>query len=549
MTLDLAALADLDVDDLSDEDAAALRAGLDELMAEDRKENAILYYRPVSRTAMAVHRSRAKKVGIFGGNRSSKTETAFAEAAMLSTGMWPAAMDEAMRPKFRGPRKVRVDVQSLTTTLPEAILPKLRWSSWNGYSEPGGAQGHYGWIPRACLIGGTWDKSWEAKTSTLRMHCRDPDDGHVLGESFWQFVSHNMDPADLASGEFDDVLHDEPVPASHWRENWMRVASRRGRCILMMTWSDDPSIPSEWIHDEVWEPGQAGPGKDPDVDVFVLKTIDNPNIDRKEIEERIAKADAVTVAVRYEGQPITFSNRIHPLFTDSPRVWSFPAGRVVEPTEAGLCPVTGSDNIVPFCHVGEFEHSRSWPTTYFLDPHPRKPHMMIWVQVDAADDLLVVAEAEVEGDAVDVFARVKKIERDMGLNVMDWWRWGDPNMLRTPTAKREVLWLDEFRNAGLNVSEADDSDVGRARINEYLKPDERTRRPRLLVHARCSGVTSQMRRFVWDSYRKQDERDVKQVPKPKNDDYPACLRYCLNTDPTFHFLTHGAPVIRRGRSR
>ena len=542
MTLDLAALPD-DVEALSREDAAALAAGLREIVEQDRKENQILFYRPVSAVAMEVHRSTAKIMGVFGGNRSSKTDSMFAEAAMLSTGMWPAALDGAMRGKFRGPMKVRVDVQSLTTALDEAILPKLRWSSWNGYSRPGGEQGHYGWVPRCCLIGGDWTRSWAAKVTTLRMLCRDPDDAEkVLGESVWQFVSHNMDAADLASGEFDLVLHDEPPPSAHWRENRMRTLSRKGRCVVMMTWPDDPSIPVEWIHDEIWEAGEPGPGKDPGVDRFVLATAENPNIDQGEVAERLARADAVTAAVRFGGMPITFSHRIHPLFTDTDRVWSFKAGAVVAEHD-------GTEDCVVLNHVGEHEHSPSFPTLCFLDPHPRKPHMLMWVQVDAADDLCVVAEAEVEGDAVDVKLKADAVEKALNLNVMDWWRWGDPNMLRTPTSRREVLWLDEFRNAGIPFAEASDSDVGRARVNEYLRPDPYTRRPRLTVHARCVGVVRQMRRFVWQNFRRQDERDLKQVPSDKNSDYPALLRYCLNLDPSFQILTRGAPVIRRGGAR
>lgn len=551
--LDLSAIDPAGLSALSDDDLHALVAEATAAAQVDRRENQIEFYRPVSAEALRIHLSSAEVMGVFAGNRAGKTDTMFAEAAMLATGAWPAELDEAMRAKFRGPVKVRIDLQSLTTTLHSTILPKLQWFAWNGLKPQGGPRGHWGWIPRCCLVAGEWDKSWSEKLRTLRVLCRDPNDrARVMGESLFQFVSHDMDAQDLASGEFDLVIHDEPPPHAHWRENQARVLSVNGRLLLGMTWPDDASIPVDWIFDEVWEKGMPGPGKDPRVECIELSTLDNPNIDQVSVAGKAAGWDATTYAVRIKGQPIRFSNRIHPLFTDAEQVWSFPAGRPVVPAtgENGkmVCPVTGSDDLVIYNHVEEFEHSRTWPVIWVIDPHPRKPHMMVWVQVMPGDDLQQVAELEVDGDCVEVQRRAKQIEGDLGLSVAR--RIGDPNMLRSPSgARREVLWLDEFRAAGLAIELADDSDVGRARLNEYLKPDPRTRRPRFVMHARCRQSAFQLKRFVWDEFRRASEKDLKQQPRPKYDDYPAMLKYALNTDPSFEFLVRGAPVIQRPGTR
>lgn len=469
---------------------------------------------------------------------------------MLATGIWPPELDAVMRPKFRGPINVRIDLQSLTTTLHRALLPKLQFWKWNGLKPQGGPAGHWGWVPRRCLPAGGWERAWREKERELRVACFDPDHPErKVGESAFQFVSTDMDAQDLASGEFDLVIHDEPPPFSHWRENQARVLSVGGRLFLGMTFRDDESIPLTWIIDEVWDPGQPGPGRDPDIECIELDTLENRHIDLEAVRKQADKWDEITRQVRIKGKPIHLSSRVHPLFTEGEATWSFAAGQVVDPVERDgklVCPVTGSDDLQTFSHVAEDPVSHSMPTLFFLDPHPRKPHMMIWVQVNAADDLYVVAEAEVTGDAVDVKRRAHEIEVEHGLPVTDWWRWGDPNMLRTPTAKREIRWEDEFRDAGLPVQCADDGDVGRARVNEYLRPDPHTRRPRLLVHPRCRGVIHQMKRFAWDNYKKSDERDVKQIPKPKFDDYPALLRYCLNLNPEFATLTRGVPIIGRG---
>ena len=159
-----------------------------------------------------------------------------------------------------------------------------------------------------------------------------------------------------------------------------------------------------------------------------------------------------------------------------------------------------------------------------------------------------MAEDEVEGDCTDVRNAVDGMESAMDLTVGQ--RLMDPNMGRTPSGqRREITWQDEFDEAGLTCDLADDSAVGRKRINQYLKPDKMTRQPRLHAHTRCRMVAQQMKRYVWDEYRASLEKDIKQKPREKNDDYPTLLKYLLNSDPTFGLLHQGAPVISRGGSR
>ena len=126
----------------------------------------------------------------------------------------------------------------------------------------------------------------------------------------------------------------------------------------------------------------------------------------------------------------------------------------------------------------------------------------------------------------------------------------DPNMGASPSgARREVTWQDEFDAAGLRIDLADRSDAGRKRVNRYLKPDPSTRRPRLIFHQRCIRTATQMKRYVWDDYRRSTDRDLKQQPKDKYSDYPTLLKYLLNAEPIFRFLYAGAPIITRSGTR
>ena len=92
-------------------------------------------------------------------------------------------------------------------------------------------------------------------------------------------------------------------------------------------------------------------------------------------------------------------------------------------------------------------------------------------------------------------------------------------------------------------------DVGRGRVNEYLRPDDRTLAPRLHFHARCQTAIAQMKRYTWDDFKHGQGKDLKQKPRDKYDDFPTLLKYLMNYLPTFSVLKEGAAVIRRPGTR
>lgn len=388
------------------------------------------------------------------------------------------------------------------------------------------------------LINGSWDKSWSEKLRTLRVQCRDPDDPRIImGESTFQFMAINQDPSDFASGNFHHCLHDELCTHAQWREDDARVMGVGGRMYLAMTWPDDPAIPVDWAYDELYEVGRAGPNKDPHVDWFELSSFENMNILQDEVALKSERWSDEVKRTRLLGQPIRFSNRVHPLFTDLYQHWCTECAKQAYMNEGGTCSTCGNESIVAYNHVIDFP-TNAWPVIYLLDPHPRKPHMMLWAMIDPNDDIWVIAEALVDGEPDEVRAKVDEIER--GLNLYVPMRLGDPNMLRSPAGpRRGVTWLDEFTDVGLFIDLADNSDVGRGRVNEFLQVDPFTHRPRLHVHPRCEVTNLQMKRYVWDDYKHHLDKDQKQKAKDKNDDMPSLLKYLMNYGPSFDMLRSG----------
>lgn len=534
---------------LSDEELREFLASAVKITEEDRKQSQILFYKPVSAKSQQFHESKGKVVAAGGGNGSAKTETMLVEVVMCATGVFPYSQRHLIAQKFRGPINCRVTVESLTTTLDPIILPKLMWQKWTGVDSPGGERGHWGWVPRNCLRDQDWDKSYSTKHRILTVLCRDPyDNDKILGESTIQFMSLDQDSSDFASGDFHICAHDEPPSHPIWRENEARTMRVDGRMLLAMTWPDDPSIAVDWLYDEVYEPGRSG--TDPTITWIELWTTENPHLRQEAVASQAEKWSTEITNVRIYGRPIRFSNRVHADFTQDTKTWCFPCGKSVVKVPGStikpLCGICGSDYITDYNHVEEFDHSRTWPTIFLLDPHPRKPHFMIWAQVDPSDDWSVIADMQLEGDCVETREAVHRLEKEMGLVIAR--RLLDPNMGASPSGqKREVTWQDEFTSAGLHCDLASDVDVGRSRINQFLKPDKDTLRPRLKFHARCRDTIYQFGRYSWADFSKNVDRGQKQVPKDKYDDGPTLVKYLANSDPVFNFLKSGAPVLHRGK--
>ncbi|MBK7421595.1 MAG: hypothetical protein IPJ44_20840, partial [Nitrospira sp.] len=509
---------------LSDEEFTAIAQQLLQRQALDRQQNALRYYQPVSEKARQIHTCIKKTIGVGGGNGSSKTESCLVEMVIRATGQVPLSLqhDYPMH-KLRGPIACRLVCESLTTTLAPIILPKLQWWRWSGVDNAGGEKGHWGWIPKHCLIKEDWSKSWSEKTRMLRLLYRDPaNPDRVVGESTIQFMSYDQDPSDFASGDFHFILHDEPPKLAIWQENRARVMRVDGTLMVAMTWPDDPSISVDWIFDELYEKAQPGVDQDPHIAWFDLYTTDNPNLRQDAVAERASQMGEGERAARIFGQPIRLSNRVHPLFTDTQHWWCFQCKKPIIRTDAYKCNSCGGDDIESYCHVGDEKVEPNHPVIFGLDPHPRKPHAMAWLQVDPNDDLHVVMELEAALAPQELAEYVLELEKERGWKTIR--RLIDPNMGRSPSGTdRETTWQDAFDKAGLVCDLADDSDVGRAQLNVYLRPDPDTRRPRIHWDRSCGKAIYQMKRFLWDDHKKGLEKDQKQITKKKNDDFPQSI--------------------------
>ena len=80
-----------------------------------------------------------------------------------------------------------------------------------------------------------------------------------------------------------------------------------------------------------------------------------------------------------------------------------------------------------------------------------------------------------------------------------------------------------------------------------LAVDEQLERPRWTIDPRCKTTIYQMRRYLWDDFKRQAERDQKQRPKDRHSDFPTLYKYLANSQPTFRTLKTVGQVYKRTR--
>src|SRR6185295_15354002 len=345
------------------------------------------------------------------------------------------------RQKLRGPIRMRVVCESITNTLEQVILPKLKWMQWSGLAPQGGEQGHWGWIPKHCLLQGDWSKSYNTRLRTLTVIYYNPDTGKPEGHSFIQFMSYDQDASDFASGDVNYCLHDEPPKYPIWKENRARVmrAGKGSTILVSMTWPDNPALPVDWIFDEIYDKGLPGPDKDPDTEVINIFSTMNKHLDQDSVAQRSAEMSKMERDTRIYGLPIRFSNRIHPDFTDQDKTWCFECGKIVILSSKGECAECHSTYVCQYNHVENLVVKPTYPCICLLDPHPRKPHFLAWIQVTPNEDYEVVATRQVPGGAEDVRDAVREVETLMQHSRVI--RLMDPNMGASNSgADRDLTW-------------------------------------------------------------------------------------------------------------
>ena len=521
-------LAALPTDELE-----ALAADLLAELARDRRENALDYYVPVNPAAEPVHYSPAREIGLVGGHRSSKSDTMLAEIAIQMTGVVPRSL-AARYPtqKIRPPIRARLFCTSFQNSFEPQIKKKLQWTEWDGPGAAGSDRGHYGWIPRRFLLHGSWEQSWSEKNRLLRL-----TNGSTL-----QVLSYEQDLDDVKVGSFHVIGEDELGPEKFHRQNRMRVMETQGQIFTAATPPDDRSaaVTAAWFHDRVYVPGLGG--ANPDVFCVVLETARNRLLRPEDIEWLGRGLTEEQCAAQLGGAFLHLAGLVFPEFAEGPRTWCFGCELAILPL-GETCPRCGGSNLTAFAHVVDDLELPDWPVLFYGDPHPRRPLAGLWVKVDPNDDWWIVDEIEIDpcGGPATVRRRIEDHEAATGLDARLVWRKLDSKMTVQKNEYAGEAWTigKALRDAGLDFEDANVSkETGYANLRDAMRVNPWTRQPRLHILRRCRRTIYQLTHFVWDEHARRTDRDVKEIEKDANSDFPACLRFMANDNLTWESITN-----------
>ena len=520
---------------------------------EDRKRFQLAYYTLANPMAKRVHETLAREVAIVGGNRSSKTDTMMAELAIRMTGRVPEAL-RATYPveKFGSlPIRARVVCNSLTDTLEPVIKPKLRWDQWNGVGDPNDGRGHWGWIPQHCLAGGTWEKAYSEKYRTLAVNVdstwvgADGSTRSLRGTSKCQFLSYDQDLTAFSGSSMHWVGHDELPPADIYRENRLRTLDVRGSIYTAFTPPDEIGMSRAdvgWFYDEVYEAGLQGR---PGFETIRLFTENNSILDAAAIADLMSKLTDEQRAVRLHGEFLHLTGVIYSLFMHGSATWCFKCQKRITMV-AGGCISCKGDDVVEFAHVVDpHPIPTNWPIVMVIDPHPRKKDAIGWFAITPSDDIVMVAEAEADGTAADVKRVIDDVERSHRLLVRK--RLMDPNIATETNDKMGRGWTirKAYDDVGIRCDMANDEiNAGIQNVQELLKPDRATRRPRFRAFNTCQKFIYGMRHWSWDEHVRANDKEPKEKVRDKAKDFPDLIRYLANDRPSYSKYALGAQIVR-----
>lgn len=546
---------------------------------QDRKECQLAYYRVVNPNAIKVHLSTAREIVATGGNRSTKSGTALAELAIRATGHIPLGMlDTYPLEKINGAIRARIVCNSLTDTWPPVIRPKLQWDHWNGVGDPSEGRGHWGWIPRHCLTGGTWEKAFSERYRTLHVSfctvcpimvctgdgCRGCAVGMELvngmhkwpqryaGTSTIQITSYDQDISAFAGSSLHLILHDEMPPPDIYRENRLRTLDVKGQIITAFTPPDEigaSRADASWFHDEVYEPGLPGPNKHPQIDTITLFTEDNEILDAADIAAMAERMTEEQRETRLHGRFMHLSGVVYKHFTDATAWWCFGCQKRIAFPVDGTCYVCKGSNLVEYSHVCDpFPIPSSWPIIFVTDPHPRKPDALGWFAIAPSDDIFLIENIEQDGTTGDVAKEVRRIEERLPNRPVK--RLMDPNIATETNDKMQRGWTmrKAYDDEGLRCDLANDEiNVGIDNVEDLLRPDRATRRPRFQIFRHCAHAIQGMKRWAWDEWTRQGDKEPKEKVREKHKDHCDLVRYLANDRPSYAGYTRGMMFRHRGQ--
>lgn len=450
-----------------------------------KKESKFHIYKPVSAVAMAFHRSIAKIRLILGGNRASKTTTATVDHLISLTGQVPIAL-EGLIPRKRLPTSgimTRIVATDFPNGVEKIVKPKV-----------------YEWLPPGVEV----DYSAELRILTT-----------INTGSKVEFMTNDQEVDKHGGTARYRIQFDEEPDKLIYDENFMRTADENGEIVIAMT----PVQGMTWVYDDIYlkaaktyamiedDDGRRmvvkeNPEGDPDIEVFILATVDNPHLSREGIAAIGSKiTDPDERRMRLAGEFISFSGLIYKAYSSMIHD--------VDPFHIPDMKDYEKDNTI-----------MPWPVYCALDPHARIEHAYLMCAVDPYGRKFFFEEFFEDLDPGPLANRIMVAEDRYWII----WRLIDPKADEDDPVHHTTL-KTELEGSGLYFQKSPKAlSSGILRVREGLAIREREgtpgklRMPEIYFFKNMKRTRWEIARYVWADWRRvREEKSPKQKPKDKDD--------------------------------
>ncbi len=411
--------------------------------------------------------SPAKIRGVFGGNRSGKTEVGVADAIMFATGTHP--IRSAIR---KPPVYIRYCAPKWEDNIKAVIVKKFQQM-----------------VRRVDLLGGSWVTAWSEKARTL----------HFANGSIIRFFTYEQDVNVYGGDDIDAFYMDEHGAEKYYVENIARTIDRNGYGVLTMT----PEAGITWEEDKIVVASE----RDKNIEFWHFTTYNNPHLSKEGIAElEKAITDDALREAKLLGRFVALSGLVYPQYNpnvhfipdrDIPKEW--PRTFAIDPHHrkdtAMLWGAWSPDGEVFFYRESKFS--------------PRAggvPELAAHIRAKSAGDKiqLWIGDEAMGGDGLNIFGEKTVIEqlRAQGIPIQ-----------------------------GTNQASDKTFEAGIFKIREMLTPDAVSGKPRIYVMRSCPMLNKEFLRYQYKEETKADEQTFREQVRKVGDDLLDDARYIVMSGP------------------
>jgi hypothetical protein len=468
-----------DLSKLSHEELAYFANELIKLEQAAKNKREEYYLERIHRGQEEAHKSKARFICIWAGNRFGKSVCGTMELKWRLLGGSPFK-------KLKTPIKAAMICTDFENHLKKIIEPKI-----------------LEWFPPSEIEKANIERNQAKAFKTIKFK-----NGSTV-----DFYSHDQDPMIFESSDYDFVWADEPLPHQIFKAVWRGLTDRGGDFFMTGT-----PIVASWMIQEYkkWEEGN----KDGVERHFIIgKTEENAHnlgdgdreLGLKRIEQFAAMLSPEEREARLNGRPLEMAGVVFKSWNRSIHV------------------------------VKPFDWPADWPIIESIDPHPRKPAGCSWIGLAENGSKVLLLSGYLEGDVVELGEEILRY-REM-LSIKDGRRpriirtlidnaanapltgRSITNMVRDRVTVREELEaIIGPRGAGGPRIEAPPKNVSGKidALRSWLTVRERDGRVRadfyVMDTPQNEDFIEEIEGYVWARYKSRERSDYKDQPVKRNDD-------------------------------